>query len=113
MEAVELSAKAVQGPALPLQSIDHIHSSDSLPLGMLCVGDSVADDILQEDLENTPGLLVDESTDPFDATPPCNSPDRRLGDALDIVPQHLAMSLGTSLARAPKPLPPLPLPVMV
>ena len=98
---------------------------------MLGVGDSIADDILQEDLmkrygknnpsvhnylENTPGLLVDESTDPFDATPPCKSPDRRLGDTLpisnqqrysktrilylDVVPQHLAMSLGTSLAQA-------------
>ena len=98
---------------------------------MLGVGDSIADDILQEDLkkryskhnpsahnylENTPGLLVDETTDPFDATPPCKSPDCRLGDALlisnqqrhsksrmlylDVVPQHLAMSLGTSLAQA-------------
>ena len=52
MEAIrELSAKAVQGPALPLQSIDHIHSGHSLPLGMLCVGDSVSDHILQEDLK--------------------------------------------------------------
>ena len=33
-------------------------------------------------LENTPGLLVDEATDPFDATPPCKAPDSRLGDAL-------------------------------
>ena len=64
---------------------------------MLGVGDSIADDILQEDLkkrygkhnpslhkylENTPGLLVDEPTDPFDATPPCKSTDSRLGDAL-------------------------------
>ena len=53
MEAVEeLSAKAVQSPALPLQSIDHIHSGHSLPLGMLGVGDSVSDDILQEDLKD-------------------------------------------------------------
>ena len=52
MKAVELSAKAVQGPALPLQSIDHIHSGHSLPLGMLGVGDSVSDDILQEDLKD-------------------------------------------------------------
>ena len=52
MEAVEeLSAKAVQGPALPLQSIDHIHSGHSLPLGMLGVCDSVSDHILQEDLK--------------------------------------------------------------
>ena len=62
MEAVEeLSAKAVQGPALPLQSIDHIHSGDSLPLGMLCVGDSVPDDILEEHFQNTSSLLIDEA----------------------------------------------------
>ena len=97
---------------------------------MLGVGDSITDDILQADLgirvkivksvkqhnylEDTPGFLVDESTDPFDTTPPCKSPDSRLGDALhkiskrlnnktlylDVIPQHLAMSLGTSLAQA-------------
>ena len=61
MKAVELSAKAVQGPALPLQSIDHIHSSDSLPLGMLCVGDSVPDNILKEHFQNTSSLLIDEA----------------------------------------------------
>ena len=126
-----LTAEAVEGAALPLQGIDHIHGSDGLPLGMLGVGDSITDDILQEDLkkryskhnpsahnylENTPSLLVDEPTDPFDTTPPCKSPDRRLGDTLpisnqqrysktrilylDVVPQHLAMSLGTSFAQA-------------
>ena len=52
MEATrELSAKAVQGSALPLQSIDHIHSGHSLPLGMLGVGDSISNHILQENLK--------------------------------------------------------------
>merc|ERR1712192_82614 len=95
----ELSSKAVQGPALPLQSIHHIHGSDSLPLGMLGVGDSITDDILQEHLENTPGLPIDEATDPFNTTPPCKSTDCRLGDTLNIVPQHLAVPLGSSLAQ--------------
>ena len=44
------AAEAVQGPALPLEGIDNVHGSDSLSLGMLSVGDSVADDILQEHL---------------------------------------------------------------
>ena len=38
--------------------------------------------LLHNYLENTPGLLIDETTDPLDATPPCKSPNRRLGDAL-------------------------------
>jgi hypothetical protein len=46
---------------LPLQSIDDIHSGDSLPLGMLSVGDSITDDILKENLEDTSGLLIDEA----------------------------------------------------
>ena len=49
---VQLSSEAIQGPALPFQGIHHVHGSHGLPLGMLSVGDSVADNILQEDLQN-------------------------------------------------------------
>merc|ERR1711942_323487 len=97
---MELSSEAIEGPALPLQGIHHIHSGHSLPLGMLGVGHSVTDDILQENLENTPSLFVNETADALDTTPSCKTPDCRLGDALDVVPQHLAMSLGTTLAQA-------------
>ena len=48
---MQLSTKAVQGPALPLQRVDYIHGSYSLPLGMLSVGDSITDDIFQENLQ--------------------------------------------------------------
>ena len=47
----QLATKAIQGAALPLESVDHVHGGDSLPLGVLSVGDSIADDILQEDLK--------------------------------------------------------------
>ena len=43
-----LAAESVQGPALPLQSVDNVHGSDSLPLGVLGVGDGISDDVLQE-----------------------------------------------------------------
>merc|ERR1711971_1165532 len=109
-QKLRLSSKAIQSPALPLQGVHNIHGSHSLPLGVLGVGDSIADDVLQEHLENTPGLLIDETTDPLDTAPPRKAPDCRLGDALNVIPQHLAMPLGTSLAQA---LSPLPLPVMV
>merc|ERR1719228_3021172 len=66
---------------------------------MFSVGHSVTDDILQENLENTPSLLIDKTTDTLDATPSCESPDCGLGDSLDVVPQHLAMSLGSTLAQ--------------
>ena len=42
--------EAIESTSLPLESIDHIHGGDGLPLGVLSVGDRVPDHILQEDL---------------------------------------------------------------
>ena len=95
-----LSTESVQGTSLPLQGIDHIHGGDSLPLGVLGVGNSIPDDILKEDLEDTTGLLVDEARDPLDSTPPCQPTDGGLGNALDVVSQHLPVPLGTSLSKS-------------
>ena len=41
---------------------------------MLGVGDSVADDILQEDLQDAAGFLLDEAGDPLDTAPPGKAP---------------------------------------
>ena len=46
-----LAAEAVQGPALPLQGIHHVKGCDSLAPGVLCVGDCIPDDVLQEHLQ--------------------------------------------------------------
>ncbi len=56
-----LSTEAVQGPALPLEGVHHVEGRHSLAAGVLGVGDSITDDVLQEDLENSTGLLVDEA----------------------------------------------------
>ena len=45
-----LTSESVESTTLSLQSIDNIHGSDSLPLDVLRVGDSVADNILQKHL---------------------------------------------------------------
>jgi len=95
-----LTAESVQGAALPLEGIDYIHGSDSLPLGMFSVGDSIPDDILQEHLQDTPGLLINEARDTLDTATACQTPDGRLGDALDVVTQHLPVALGSSLAES-------------
>ena len=100
LEKCCLTAESVQSAALPLESIDHLHGSDSLPLGMLGVGDSVTDDILKEDLEDTTSLLVDESRDTLDSTTTRQTPDGGLGDALDVVTQHLTVTLGASLSQS-------------
>jgi len=93
------TTETIQGPALPLESVDDVHGSDSLPLGMLSVGDGVADDILQEHLQDTSGLFIDETAYPLDSSSSCQSSNSRLGDALNVVPQDLAMPLGAAFSK--------------
>ncbi len=54
-----LATEAVEGAALSLESVDDVERRDGLALGVLCVGDGVTDDTLEEGLEDTAGLLVD------------------------------------------------------
>ena len=95
-----LTSESVQGASLPLEGIDHIHGGDCLPLGVFGVGDGVPDDVLKEHLEHSTGLLVDEARDTLHTTAPRKTTDGGLGDALDVVPQHLAMALGTTLSQS-------------
>ena len=95
-----LASEAVQGASLPLQGIDDVHGGDGLPLGVLGVGDRVPDHVLKEHLEDATGLLVDEAGDPLDSSPPRQTADGGLGDALDVVSQHLTVTLGASLSES-------------
>ena len=95
-----LTSESVQGASLPLEGIDDVHGGDGLPLGVFGVGDGVPDDVLKEDLEDATGLLVDEAGDTLDSSTTGQTPDGGLGDALDVVPQHLAVTLGASLAES-------------
>ena len=83
-QVADLSSEAVQGASLALEGINHVHGGDSLPLGVLGVGNGVADHVLQEDLEDAPGLLVDEAGDPLDAATPRQAPDGWLSDSLGV-----------------------------
>ena len=42
---------------------------------------------------------TDEAADALDATTACKAADGRLGDALDVVPEHLAVALGAALSE--------------
>ena len=95
-----LTSESVEGASLPLKGIDHIHGGDGLPLGVLGVGDSVPDDVLKEHLEDTTGLLVDEARDTLDSSTTRQPPDGGLGDALDVVSQHLPVTLSASLSQS-------------
>ena len=98
--ARRLSAESVEGLALALEGIDDVHGRDGLAASVLSVRDRVADDVLKEDLEDTAGLLVDEAGDALDSAPAGEAADRGLGDALDVVAQHLAVALGAALSES-------------
>ena len=85
---------------MPLESVDNIHGGDGLPLGVFGVGDGVPDDVLQEDLQNSAGLLVDQARDTLDSSTAGQPPDGGLGDALDVISQHLPVPLGASLSQS-------------
>jgi hypothetical protein len=70
------AAEAVQGAALALERVDDVEGRDRLALGVLGVGDGVADDRLQEGLEDAAGLLVDHCRRSADAR------EDRAGDVL-------------------------------
>ncbi len=53
-----LTTETVQSAALSLEGIDNIERGDSLAFGVFCVGDSVADDTLEEGLQDTTRLFV-------------------------------------------------------
>lgn len=121
-----LTAKAVKGASLPLEGVDHVHGGDGLPLGMLGVGDSVTDYILQKYLlynrrqspspvslwtvtlceimaknylENAPSLLVDETGDALHSATTCQTTDGGLRNALDVITQNLPVALGASFSQ--------------
>jgi hypothetical protein len=95
-----LTSESVEGTSLTFEGIDDVHGSDSLPLGVLGVGDSITDDIFQEDLEDSSGFFVDESGDTLHSTTTSQTADGRLGDTLDVISQYLPVALGTPLSES-------------
>jgi len=94
-----LSAETVEGASLALQGVDDIEGGDGLALGVLSVGDGITDDVLEENLEDRAGLLVDEAGDTLDTTTTGETTDGGLGDSLDVVTKNLAVTLGAALSE--------------
>ena len=95
----KLTAETVQSTSLAFQTVNYIHGGNGLPLGMLGVGNGITDNVLQEYLEDSAGLFVDETGDTLDTTTTSQPTDCRLGDTLDIITQDLPVPLGASLAQ--------------
>ena len=97
---MDLTTETVQSTSLSLQSIDNVHGSDGFPLGMLGVGDSITDDIFQENLEDTSGFFVDQAGDTFDTASASQSSDCWLGDSLDVITKYFSVTLCASLSKS-------------
>ncbi|KAL4589928.1 hypothetical protein LXL04_002840 [Taraxacum kok-saghyz] len=93
-----LTTKSVESTSLALQSINNVHGGYSFPASMLGVCDGITDDIFKKDLQNSTGLLVDKATNTLNTSSSGETADRRLGDTLDVVPENLTMTLGSSLS---------------
>ena len=98
-DTIRLTTETVKSAALSLEGVDNIERGDCLALGVFCVGDGIADDTLEEGLENTTGLLVDHSRDTLDTATTSETADGGLGDTLDVVAQNLPVTLGTALSE--------------
>ena len=94
----KLSSKSVQSPALPLEGIDDIKCCHCLTTSMLSVGNCIPDHVLKEHLENASGLLIDQARNTLHTSTTSQPPDCWLGDSLDVVSEHLPVSLGSSLS---------------
>jgi hypothetical protein len=54
----QLTAEAVNGPALSLEGVNHIYRGDGLPPGVLRVGNTVTNQLLEKFLEDTASFVV-------------------------------------------------------
>jgi len=93
-------AEAVEGASGALECVHDVESRDGFALSVLSVGDGVADDVLEEDLEHTAGLLVDETGDTLHASTAGETTDGGLGDTLNVIAKDLAVALGSTLAES-------------
>ena len=95
-----LASKSIEGTSLSLQSIDDVHGSDGLSLGVFCVGDGITDDVLKEHFEYTTGLFVDQTTDTLDSTTSGKTTNGGLGDSLNVITKDLPVTLGASFSQS-------------
>ena len=99
LRVLNLTPKPIEGASLALQSVDNIHGSDCLSLGVLGVGDGITDHVLQKYLENTASLFVDETGDTLHTTTTSQTTDCGFGDSLDVVTEDFSVALGTSFSE--------------
>ena len=85
---------------MALERVNDIQRCNRLTLGVLRVGDRIANYVLKEELENSAGLIVDQARDTLQTATASQAANRRFGNALDVVAQDLAVTLRAALTEA-------------
>ena len=85
---------------MALESVHHIHGGHGLAFGVLGVSHSITDDILKENFENSTSLFINQARDTLDTATASKTTDSGLGDALNVVPKDLSVTLGASFSEA-------------
>lgn len=83
MHALLGHSKTIHHAALALEGVHHIQRCDRLATVVLSVHDRVADQVLQKQLQNFSGLLVDKTANALHATSAAQAADRGLGDTVN------------------------------
>uniref|UniRef100_A0A8C0YE82 CENP-T/Histone H4 histone fold domain-containing protein n=1 Tax=Cyprinus carpio carpio TaxID=630221 RepID=A0A8C0YE82_CYPCA len=86
--------------SLSFERVHNVHSGDGLSLGVLGVGDGVADHVLQEHLQHPAGLLVDQTGDALDSAAASETTNGGFGDSLDVITQNFTMTLSASFPES-------------
>jgi hypothetical protein len=92
--------ETVEGASLALEGVDDIHGGNGLATSAIAVGDRVADYVLEEHLENTASLFIDEPVDTLDTTTSSKTTDGRFGDSEEVATKYLSVTLGPALTEA-------------
>ncbi|KAG6544032.1 hypothetical protein Mapa_014555 [Marchantia paleacea] len=94
-----LSPEPIQSSSLSLQRVHHIHGSDSLSPCVLRICHRISNHILQKNLQNPASLLINQPADSLHSSSSGQTPDGGLGNPLNIISEHLPVTLGASLAQ--------------
>jgi len=89
---------SVESLSLTLEGTNNVHGSDSLTTSVVSVGSSILHHGGDEDTENTTDFLIHETGDTLNTSSSGETADGGLGNTIDGVTEHLAMSLGTTLS---------------
>ncbi len=95
-----LSSETVQSASLSFQRVHDVHGGDGLSLGVLGVSNGITDDVLQEHLQHTAGLLVDQTGNTLHSAAASETTDGGFGDALDVIPQNFTVTLSASFPES-------------